>query len=422
MLNFIKWFFNNKLRVVILLILILGGGYYGYQQYSTSNTPPVYQTATVEKGTLTTSVTASGTVSQTTGATITTQATGIVAKVYVKDGDIVTAGQKIADITLDTASAQKQSAAWSSYLSAKSSLESANSNLHSLQSQLFAANQEFINDAVERELESSDPTYIQQNADWKAAEADYKNQQNVIAAAHASLNASWLSYSQLQPTIIAPMSGRISGLSLVQGMTIASSTSTTSTPASISLGTITLEGGLPQVTVNLTEIDVVKVKSGQKVILTVDALPDLGFTGVVKAINTNGSTTSNVTTYPATIAFDSAVDTIYPNMAVNATIITDIQNDVILVPLSSIQTNNDLSTVRVIKDGQVSSVQVETGKSNDTQTEIVSGINEGETIVIGQTTGVGSSVQGTTTSPFGGTSRGLGGAGGFVRTGGNVGR
>ena len=146
--------------------------------------------------------------------------------------------------------------------------------------------------------------------------------------------------------------------------------------------------------------------------LTLDSHPDKTFTGKVSIVNTNGSVSSGVTTYSAIITFDTAVDTIYPNMAVNATIITNVKSSVILVPSGAVQTTDGQSTVRVIRSGQVTSVPVEVGDANDTQTEIISGINEGDTIVTGQTGSVTTGSTGAATSPFGNTRGGFGGAGG----------
>jgi len=73
-------------------------------------------------------------------------------------------------------------------------------------------------------------------------------------------------------------------------------------------------------------------------------------------------------------------------MGVNATIITDIKENVILIPSVAVQITNGQSTVRLLKDGQVTSVTVEVGEANDTQTEITSGISEGETVITGSST------------------------------------
>lgn len=410
---------QSLLKKIIIIAVIIVAGWFGVRHVivGSQKQQVQYQTAQAEKGTLITSVTASGTVSSGSSANITSDATGIVQKVYVENGATVSEGDPIALVKLDKSSQQQQTQAWASYLSAKNSLESAKAKIHSLQAAAFKANQTFINDAVARDLATNDPTYIQENALWLQAEADYKNQENVIKQAEAALSSAWLSYSQLSPTITAPMSGVIINLSITPGLTISGSNSSSSSTDSNSgssqtVGTIMLKDGTPQASVNLTEIDVVKIKPGQKVTLTLDAHPDKTFTGKVSALNTNGSVSSGVTTYPATITFDTAVDTIYPNMAVNATIITSVKSNVILVSSGAVQTANGQSTVRVMRNGQVTSVPVEVGDSNDTQTEIVAGINEGDEVITGQTGTSTTGSTGTTTSPFGNTRGGFGGAGG----------
>lgn len=423
-----RYFFKLSLiKKLLIAVVLIGAGWLIFSQIAKKGgEQPEYQTAQAEKGTLITTVSASGTISQGSSTSITSNASGIVAEVYVQNGDIVSVGESIALVTLDKNSQQQQTQAWASYLSAQNNLNSAKAKLNSLQSALFKANQTFVNGAGTDNPNTSDPTYIIQRADWLQAEADYNNQQNVIKQAEAALSSAWLSYSLLSPTITAPMSGIVSNISITKGSVIAGSnqSSTSSNGSSTSsnsgssstIGTVTLENGSMQATVNLTEIDVVKVQSGQKVTMTLDAFPDKTFTGKIASINTAGSVSSGVTTYPATIIFDTAPDTILPNMAVNAIIITDVKDSVILVPSGAIQTTNGESVVRVLKNGQVTQVSVEVGSSNDTQTEILSGINEGDIVITGQTTPMSGSTG--STSPFSG---GLGGrGGGFGGSGGGM--
>src|SRR4030065_2115290 len=87
-----------------------------------------YQTSKVEKGTIVSSVSASGQVLTTNILSITTEASGVVKKVYVKDGDKVTAGQKLAEITLDTAGCGRKVQAYASLVSAQNSVNSANNS------------------------------------------------------------------------------------------------------------------------------------------------------------------------------------------------------------------------------------------------------------------------------------------------------
>jgi hypothetical protein len=126
-----------------------------------------------------------------------------------------------------------------------------------------------------------------------------------------------------------------------------------------------------------------------------------------------------VTTYPAYIVFDTAIDGIYPNMGANAGIITEVKDNVVMVPNAAVKTTNGQTTVSVMKNGNVSSVDVTVGVANDSETEITSGVNDGDTVVTG-TSVTGTSTTSTATSPFsslGGRGFG-GGGGGAVRTGG----
>ena len=359
-----------------------------------------YQTATAEKGDLITTVTASGTITTGNNVLITTSATGVIKNVYVKNGDRVKKGQKIAEITLDQNANQKYLSAYSSYLSAKNNLETAKTTLYSLDAAMWSAHQTFRNDAQERNLAADDPTYIQENDTWKAAEAKVINQQQVIKQAEINLQSTYLSYLQSSPVVYAPIDGTISNLNMAAGLALASN-STSSTDSLQKLGMISLKQGQIQATVNLTEIDITKIKAGQKATVTLDAFPGKTFAGTIAAFDTYSSTTSGVTSYPATLIFNTDLDNIYPGMAVNAQIIVEVKNEVILVPNAAIKTNNGITTIKVVKNDQINETEVVTGSSNDTQTEIISGINEGETIVVGtnslkttKTTNSGNSVFG----------------------------
>lgn len=402
-----KWIIARKIRLVIFVVLLAVLGYFGYKNFITKPPSSQYQTAQVEKGTLVKSVSASGNVTTANNVSVTIQASGVVKEVFVKNGDTVSAGQTLATLTLDQVSQQKQAAAAASFLTAKNILDVANAKYNSLQNTLFTTNQKFINDAVARGLVTTDPTYIEENATWLQAEADYKNQAGAVSAAQTSLAAASLNLSQLSSTITAPVAGIVKGLTITPGAIVTvTSSSSNSTSTSQVLGSIYQTGPI-QAQVNISEIDSVKVKEGDKVTMTLDAFPDSTFTGRIASINTNGVVSSGVTSYPAVITFDSGNDHIYPNMAVTAKIITSVKNDVILVPSSAVQT----STIRVMKNGKVETVNVEVGDSNDTQTEIISGINEGDVVVTGVTQNRTTSTQ--TSSPFG--TRGFGGFGGGVR-------
>jgi membrane fusion protein, macrolide-specific efflux system len=413
--------FSTKKRKIITLILVLVLIFFGWRMFGGQKSKTTYQTAEVTKGTLVVSLTEAGSVSVSNKVSIVTQASGIVNKVYVKSGENVNAGDKIAEVTLDMAGQQRQSQAYSSLLSAQNSLQNANTQLYSLQSQLFVANQKFVNDrGVNNPTtdQRNDPVYIEENATWLAAEAAYKNQTNVIAQSQANLNNASFTYQLTSGTITAPTSGEISDLMITEGMQIGSSNTTsgsstnTSNQAVASIKT----GNSTAVTVSIAEVDASKVKVGQKATITFDAIPDNTYTGKVMGINTSGSVSSGVTTYPAVIQLDDLSNSnILPNMSATASIISKVKDNVLLVPSSAVSTVGTTSSVKVLKNGQISSVTVETGDSSDSMTEITSGLTEGQTVV----TSTISTATTSSSSPF---SSGLrigsfgGGAGGTTRT------
>ena len=121
-----NWLRSDKKRligsVIVLIILIFGI----WKIVSGKSNAVKYQTSVVTKGTVVSTISASGLALSTSVLPINTQSSGIVKTVYVKDGDKVVKGQKIADLTLDTNGEQQNSSALSSYYGAKSAVVSAN--------------------------------------------------------------------------------------------------------------------------------------------------------------------------------------------------------------------------------------------------------------------------------------------------------
>jgi len=379
--------FSTKKRKILTIIVILILGFFGWRMFGGQKKAATYQTAVATKGTLVVSLTEAGQVAVSNKVSVVTQASGIVNKIYVKSGDIVSAGDKIADLTLDTAGQQRQAQAYSGLLSAQNSLNSAKAQLNSLQSTLFVANQKFMNDrgVINPSTDQqNDPVYIEENATWLAAEAAYKNQSGVIAQTQANLNNANLTYQLTSGTITAPTNGVISDLTITEGMQIGSSNTTagsstnTSNQAIASIKT----GNSTAVAVSIAEVDASKIKVGQKVTITFDAIANETFTGKVMGINTTGAVSSGVTTYPAVIQLDDTSNSdILPNMTATANIISKVEDNVLLVPSSAVATVGTASTVNVLKNGQVTTVTVEVGDSSDSQTAITSGVSEGDTVV-----------------------------------------
>ncbi len=413
--SLLRRFRGLSIMVKIILILALAGA--GWALFSNvngrKNEQPQYQTALAEKGTLVIAVTGSGQVSTANSASVTTRATGVVSEIYVQDGDMVKAGDAIAKVDPDMVGRQNESQALASYQSAKNNLDSARTGLFSLQSAMLGEWKSHYELATNSTYQNADGTpnngnrtladfHISQD-NWLAAEAKYKNQQNVVSQAQTSLNAAWLSYQESSSTIFAPISGEVSGLSLQVGSVISASSSTNTSVSATKIASIKTKAP-PTITINLTEIDIPKISVGNKATVTFDALVDKTFTGKVISIDTTGTVSSGVTTYPTVIRLDTDPGTILGNMAASVNIIVQTKQNVLLVPNASIQTQNGMSTVRVMKNNVVSEKPIEVGLASDSQTEILSGISEGDAVVTSviQTT-TGTSNQGQSIfSSFGG--------------------
>jgi len=423
-MKLIKKFLSLPLVIKIIIpVLIIGLIWFSISKIiSTKNSAPTYKTSQVSKGNIISTISASGSITSGNNTSIYTSASGEVTAVFVKNGDTVKQGQKIAQIKLDQDGQKKQTTAWASYLSAKNSVASSQQNKITLENQLLSAKRTLasaqdavdkINDYTKSDLEKDNINTnltIAKNA-LTVAQEKYNSADSSTAVSNAQLSSAWYSYQQSSNIIYAPSSGILTNFALTKGMSVAnlsSDSSTSNSEATQSVGIITNPNNQITASISLTEIDVVKVKAGQKVSLTMDAFPDLTFTGQVLAINTNGQSSSGVTSYPTIVVFDNSLANMYPNMSVSANILIDSRNDVLTIPTSAIQTNNGESTVKVLKDGQVSQVVVTTGLSDTTNTEIVSGLSVGDTVITSTSTNTKTNTTTTTKSVFSGSGMGGG--------------
>jgi macrolide-specific efflux system membrane fusion protein len=427
---------------ILIPCIVLGLVIFAVTKIFSGSSKVTYQTATVEKGTLMSSISASGTITSGDTTYITTGASGTVNKVYVKNGDTVVKAQKLAELTLDDVGQETQTTAWNNYQEALVNVKNAltqkeTDSITMLQKKDDLKNAESAkrdahsggwnpgtkNPYTENELLIVDKQYEEAIAANNAAITNSSISNTNIALANAKASAAYRSYQQVSRTVIAPASGILNNLTLAPGVTVGNAASTsitvssgtdsTSNSVSVSsqkIGAIKNPLGQYQATVSLTEVDVTSVLSGQKVTLTLDAFPDNSLTGTVLAVNTSGSVSQGVTSYSATILLDKTTLNIFTNMAVSANIITSTKTDVLLVPSSAIQSSTNGSSIQVQKNGKITDVAVEIGDSNDTQTEIKSGLSEGDVVI---TSTISNTSSNTSTTRNSGSNSPFGGAGGL---------
>jgi HlyD family secretion protein len=190
-------------------------------------------------------------------------------------------------------------------------------------------------------------------------------------------------------SISAPFDGVISDVKVKKGDTVSSGTV---------LATLITKQKIAEITLN--EIDAAKVKLDQKATLTFDALPDLTLTGKVTEIDTVGTVSQGVTSYGVKIALDTDDERIKPGMSVTAEIVVEAKPDVLTLPNSAIKTQGNSNYVELIeasdttknklkigssivlpKNVQIKNQTLEIGISNETMTEIVSGLKEGDIVI-----------------------------------------
>jgi HlyD family secretion protein len=139
--------------------------------------------------------------------------------------------------------------------------------------------------------------------------------------------------------------------------------------------------------ISMNEVDVAKIKIGQKATLTFDAVPDLTISGVVADIDAVGTVSQGVVTYNIKINFDTQDDRVKSAMSVSAAIITDTKQNVLTVPNSAVKSQAGTNYVEMFdRPESISNIPprkqaVEVGLSNDSRTEIVSGLKEGDEVV-----------------------------------------
>lgn len=175
-------------------------------------------------------------------------------------------------------------------------------------------------------------------------------------------------------TITAPISGTITMQTIKVGDVVATGTLLTTVS-----NTEEFEFQIP-----IDELDISKISMDNKVLVTVDAIRETENTPIVGRISKiplEGITVGGVTDYYITVAIP-ATDGLRISMNASAEIILAERNDVLMLPVEAIQKENGKIFVQIVKNGVAEKVEITTGISNSGYAEIVSGISEGDEVVI----------------------------------------
>jgi HlyD family secretion protein len=196
--------------------------------------------------------------------------------------------------------------------------------------------------------------------------------------------------------IRAPFDGTLAALDLKKGDSVSSGSS---------VGTFIADQKIAEITLN--EVDAAKVKVGNKATVAFDAIDGLSISGEVAEVDSIGSVSQGVVSYSLKISFDIQDERIKPGMSVTVSIITDSKSDILIIPSSAIKTENNSSYVEIkTGDSSVLKKQIETGISDDENTEVISGLNENEEIIEKTTTSTSSSGSSSSSSNKSSSSQG----------------
>ncbi|HEX9441830.1 MAG TPA: efflux RND transporter periplasmic adaptor subunit, partial [Roseiflexaceae bacterium] len=194
-----------------------------------------------------------------------------------------------------------------------------------------------------------------------AAEAEVAQAQTQLDTAKTKLD---------HATLTAPFAGTLASMSVTPGSVVGTETT------AVSL----IDTSAFYVDVSLSETDVARVKPGQSVSITFDALPDLTLKGSVESVAPTGSSDQGVVTYPVRVKFDLGQAQVKVAMSASVSIEVERHPNVLQVPNRTIQSSGPVKTVQVLygKDQKPVTIQVETGATNGTMTEIVKCVDTGK--------------------------------------------
>lgn len=362
----------KKTLVYLVAAVILGGaGFFGYTTFFPKEGAAVkYTAAKVERGNLSTFVTANGTVNPVTTVLVGSQVSGTIQKLFADFNSAVKKGQLIAQIDpaifqaqVSQAKAKVENAKAASLnaqadilttrsnveaskanvTKARVSLEDARRNLHRAQ-ELFSRNLVAASDrdnaqtahdsavaqleAIQAQQKASEAQLESSQARWESAKAQIKQAEAELELALVHLN---------NTGITAPVNGIVISRNVDVGQTVAASLQAPT------LFTIAQDLTEMQVDTNVSEADIGRVATGQDTTFTVDAHPQMTFRGKVTEIRNAPQTIQNVVTYNVVIHVKNPDLKLKPGMTANVSLLVAHRENVLKIPNAALRFRPDFA-------------------------------------------------------------------------------
>jgi HlyD family secretion protein len=393
---------GTKRAVVLLVILGLGGGGGYYFYYRAKNKPAAKEATQIveaKRGNLTVEVSATGAVEPEYTVEIKSKASGTIQTVKVQAGDTVEKGTLL--IEIDPVVERRK------LTQAMADLAVASANRGNVASKLAHADSQLKRDEA---LHAKGLVAREAIDQLRKELAVLRGEGQVSAAQITKARASVAEAKDrlAETRILAPSAGTILDRTINPGQVITAGTA---------------QGGQTLLTladltrlfirVKVDEADVAKLKPGQSVKITADALQGKRFTGTVLRVAPQGKVESNVTVFEVVVEVGKeGLGQLRPMLTANVVIHVDDVKDALLLPRRAVQQRGAKYVVTVEGKGPQ---PVEVGLADDRQIQIKSGIAEGTRVVIPASTRSKSSGRFPGAGGMGGMPGGVGGAAGGKR-------
>ena len=388
------------LTVIVVVVLAAAGA--GVELLVKGSSIDPNRIAKVTRGDVARSVVATGKIQPITKVEVKSKASGIVEKLYVDINNKVTKGQQLAQLDQQEIVAQVD-AQRAQLASAEANVTSFEANIEQDKVNAAAPDQPMYKATLDRNLEMKKEGLVSQqalddaNKDYLAAltrrdssKAQIGVDNAKLKQAHAQVLQSQASLKQLEEqlgytTIVAPMDGVILSRDVEIGDAVSSILVLGSTAT-----LVMTEGDINQVYVQgkVDEADIAHVYMAQPARIKVESFRDRFFTGKVTKIAPLGVEKDNVTTFEVRVSIDNPGGELKANMTANAEILLDEHKGVLTVPENAVSYDNQKNATVQIPDAKQKDgyriVPVKVGLSNGSVTEIVSGLKEGQQVVLSQ--------------------------------------
>jgi len=379
----------KKIILVLLILALVGaGGYLGYQKWFPEESVKVLETATVKRGNITGVLVETGIIKPQVGALVKigARATGTIYKMNVKIGDRVKQGELIA--LIDDRDIQRE------IERLKAALNSARGNLAQVETTYpqrikeAEANYSYAKINHERErllleheyttrdaVDKANSTLQSAQAVLKRLKEEFQTQLQIARANIEEVEASLqkqqvnLSYTR----IVAPIDGVITDVTAQAGETVVTGLQVANLVA-------VLDPTRLEMRTYVDETDIGRVHIGQRVEYYVDTYPNRTFSGTIDEIYPQPEIRDNIVYYLAIAkVLKEEAEYLKPEMTTHVRIIYQELNDVLTAPNAAIKFEKGKQIVyRVTGPNKVERVEVEIGLRGEDDTQILSGVNEGD--------------------------------------------